>query len=508
MRRARVARRHRRTTSESSSAGFTLIELVVAIGIMPIVIGALAVGILSVFTLQSSVSKRLTDSGDAQVVSVNYSNDVQSAAYITTASSPVNVPGSPTNSPAPCGSGYQVLGLLLGNGNEISYTASQSSSGTTYNLFRNVCSGGSVTSSAVVSRDAPASMINPATPPVTITCTTPATSTTCNLVAPTNAPAYTLGWQPTLGVTGVTFKTTEPQSNYTYQLVAVPTGATSSSQLAQVSSSSTGCGFALPSTGTYAGTLCFVNFAPWNTQTGAKNISCNSVPSGFSTPIPMSAALANTPFTLDFCVSAKATTSGGQAITGPTSAGAACGVAARSGYDDITAVPLPTYSCPPGSEAFLGNNGFYTGVPGDPALYTVDQGSTATVDITNIVLLSSNGVATGWQLATGDAESTDATESITWTSDQKLSLIPNSTTSPVGNACMSTGTYAPPSYNPNTPGAGGGLSGVGTTTVECSASAGYDKTGTAMLAASTPSSLMVTMVGQGLQAMFMGVLLP
>lgn len=245
-----------------------------------------------------------------------------------------------------------------------------------------------------------------------------------------------------------------------------------------------------------------MNFAPWNTQTSAQNISCNAAGTGFSKPVPMSAAIANTPFTLDFCVSVKATTSGGQAITGQTSAGAACGVAARSGYDDITAVPLPTYTCPPGSEAFLGNNGFYTGVAGDPALYTVDQGSTATVAITNIQLLSSNGVATGWELATGDAESTDGSESITWTSDQNLSLIPNTSTSPVGNACMSTGAYAPPLYNTNY------LTGVGTKTVECSATASYDKTGAAMLAASTPSSLTVTMVGTGLQAMFMGVLLP
>ena len=216
----------------------------------------------------------------------------------------------------------------------------------------------------------------------------------------------------------------------------------------------------------------------------------------------MSAALANTPFTLDFCMSVSATTNGGQAITGQTSAGAACGVAARNGYDDITVVPLPTYTCPPGSEAFLGNNGFYTGVPGAPGLYTVEQGSTATIAFTNIQLLSSNGVATGWQLATGDAESTDAGESITWTSNQNLNLLPNSTTSPVGNACMSTGSYAPPQYNTNY------LTGVGTKTVECSSTASYDKTGAAMLVASTPSSLTVTQVGTGLQAIFMGVLLP
>ena len=104
-----------------------------------------------------------------------------------------------------------------------------------------------------------------------------------------------------------------------------------------------------------------------------------------------------------------------------------CGVAPRSGYNDLTAVPLPTYSCPPGSEAYLGNNGFYTGVPGDPALYEVDEGSTATVTINRIELLSSNGeTATNWELVTGDAESTDDGESITWTSNEDLSLLHNS----------------------------------------------------------------------------------
>ena len=72
--------------SDDSNDGFTLIELVIVIGVMPLVIGALAVGLLSVFSLQSSVSNRLTDSGDAQVVSVNFQNDVQSASIITTAS--------------------------------------------------------------------------------------------------------------------------------------------------------------------------------------------------------------------------------------------------------------------------------------------------------------------------------------------------------------------------------------------------------------------------------------
>jgi hypothetical protein len=305
----------------------------------------------------------------------------------------------------------------------------------------------------------------------------------------------------TLGISGVTFEVTAPESGFNYQVTAVPVATANSSQLAQVSTPSTGCGFAVATSGTYAPTLCFVDFTPWNTQTRAAGLTCAG------SALPMAANVASTPFTLEFCMSVTATTSGGSTIpSGPTSAPAACGVAPRNGYNDITAVPLPTYTCPgndgSGSEAFLGNNGFYTGVPGSPALYTVAQGSTAVVSITNIALLNSNGVAaTGWQLVTGDAESTDGSgESITWTSNQKLGLLPNSTNSPIGNACGSSGQYAPPNYNTLSGSAGGFVHSTGT--------AGVNHTGTAMLQAATPSSLTVTLVGSGLQAMFLGVILP
>jgi hypothetical protein len=466
---------------DRSSAGFTLIELVIVVGVMPLVIGAIAVGILSVFTLQSSVASRLTDSGDAQVVSVNFQNDVQSAALITTDSS--------AQSPLQCGSGFQVLGLQLGNKSQISYTTAAANSGGTYDLTRNVCSGGSQTptKSSVIARDLPSSVVS--TSPVTVTCTTANAPPAC-LPGPGNTEAYQNGWVSTVGVTGVSFQTTAPGSKFKYQVVAVPAAGSNTTNLATVASPSTGCGFATPGTGTYAATLCFVDFTPWSTQTGANNISCNAAQSGFSTPVPMAAGIASTPFTLSFCISAS-----------PNSGAMSQG--GRVGYDDIAAVPLPTYASPPTSEAFLGNNGFYTGVPGNAGLYTIDQGSTATVNITNIQVLNSNGVAaTSWELVTGDAESTDTSESITWTSDQNLSLLPNSPNSPIGNACDSTGQYAPPAYNPNA------LTGVGTKTVACSATVSRDHTGTTMLEATTPSSLTVTLNGTGLQAMFLGVLLP
>ncbi len=463
------------------------------------VMGAIAVGILSVFSLQSSVSNRLTDSGDAQQVTLHVQNDVQSAIQITTNSSPtIPAPCLPTGSTQ-----VQLMALQLGNGTEISYGANQSSTDKGYALWRNVCSSGSTTpsSSTVIAHDLPSSVVTKS--PVTITCS----SGVACAAGPGGTFAYQDGWVSTLGISGVTFVVKAPESAYKYQVTAVPVATANSSQLAQVSTPSTGCGFAVATSGTYGSTLCFVDFTPWNNQTPAAGITC---PTG---ALPMSANVSSTPFTLDLCMSVTATVGGSPIPPGPTSAPAACGVAARNGYDDITAVPLPTYTCPgangTGSEAFLGNNGFYTGVQGDPALYTVTQGSTAVVSITNIGLFSANGdAATGWQLVTGDAESTDqSTEYIIWQSNQNLSLLPNSANSPIGNACGSSGQYAPPSYN-NT---SGGLSGVGTTKVECTnpvGSNGVNHTGTAMLEATTPNSLTVTMQGSGLQAIFLGVILP
>lgn len=376
------------------------------------------------------------------------------------------------------------------------------STGSTYKITRDVCTNGTMTTSSVLARDLPASIVQPATPAVTVTCSQTNPPVTCTLVPPNNTPAYQNGWQSTLGVTSVAFTATAPATNFTYQFKGVPAAGSSSTNLAAPSRPSTGCGLATPGTGTYDARLCFVDFTPWNAspQVQATGVSCPAnLPSPASPWLAMSANVGNTPFTLSFCMSVSATDSGGGAITGTTSAGSSCGVAARTGSYDLTAVPLPTYSCPPSSEAFLGNNGFYTGVNGSPGLYTVDQGSVATVQFSNIQVVSANGqAASNWELVSGDAESTDSGESVTWSSNQVLNLLPNSSLSPVGNACNST----PPTYNTSS------LTGVGTTTVTCFNSPSEDHTGTAMLEAATPTSLTVTLNGGGLQATFLGVLLP
>ena len=92
------------------------------------------------------------------------------------------------------------------------------------------------------------------------------------------------------------------------------------------------------------------------------------------------------------------------------------------------------------SEAYLGNNGFYTGIPGNPALYQTGGGIT-TAYFTNIQVLDAAGQpATGWTLVTGDAESTDSGEWMVFQSSLNWSILPNSgsISNLWGNACYDT----------------------------------------------------------------------
>jgi hypothetical protein len=210
----------------------------------------------------------------------------------------------------------------------------------------------------------------------------------------------------------------------------------------------------------------------------------------------------------------------------------------------VSPFALPTYG-----QSFLGNSfsgtansvnylgdpvPFYIGIPGDPSLYQLSSG-TSSVILSNVEVVNSQSVAaTGWQLVSIDAESTDVNESITWTSDQPLSILANNlpwdtSDDPIGNAC---GNESTAQGNPSTPYNSGlensslvpvtpsGSSPIGSSTyqVECfgsgttQAGTGYTttsntKNGTAMLAATTPTSFKATMVGSGLEAVSFGLLI-
>jgi Tfp pilus assembly protein PilE len=71
----------------SGDGGFTLIELLLVIVIVPVVIGSIALAIITSLQQQSSISNRLTDSSASQLTSETYVRDIQSAALVTTSGS-------------------------------------------------------------------------------------------------------------------------------------------------------------------------------------------------------------------------------------------------------------------------------------------------------------------------------------------------------------------------------------------------------------------------------------
>lgn len=470
MRRARS----RQENAANTESGFTLIELLIVCVVTPLLVGALSLALMGAFQLQGSVSDRLTDTGDAQVVASAYQNDVQSAQYITTQST-----GTPQ-----CGGGTQLLGLEWGLNKStgifqtvVSYDiVDNGGTPDTNSLVREECdnlttNSGVLTANttSTLSYDMPASQSVP-----TVTCVPTTLQPTPIACTQTSiASELTSQWVATQNISSVKFDITEPKTNYEYTLLAVPAdSATVQSAGTPISSTTTtSCGFATPNTGTYASTLCFVDFSALN---NSQNMAVAT--SGVGCGLEMSAALPNS-YTLYFCI----------AISG----------------SPLSAVGFPTYS-----DAFLGNsiNGtpFYIGVPGDPALYQYQSGSLDTVTISNIIVNNPQGTpATGWAAVGSDAETTDPSESISFSSNVDLSLLNNTPTSPMGDACnLEDGIGNPEAGETD-------LTGVGTTTITCKSTwqANTPRTGTPMVWAQTPSTFTLSMQGSGLEGLSFGMLL-
>jgi prepilin-type N-terminal cleavage/methylation domain-containing protein len=519
-----VRRATRRRVEGHDDAGFTLIEIIVVVAILPLIVGGITVALLAVFGLQNQTTNRIGDSNDALTSASFFNKDVQSAQEIETLTTPACGTSSQT----------QVLGLEWAqdaNGNYdtvVSYVLTNGNGNGSGNspskyLVRQICTAGASTapnSTFVVSHDAgsPTLTFNPSTP----------------LFIGPNAT-----WKSTQGLYGVTLTTTEPGSTYTYSLSGVPSASTSTGQASQVTTTPNpaGCNLASPGSGTYANILCFADFTSFTDPS--------------STCQQMKLSIANSPDYLQFCVIETPTNSAApQQI--PTYYGASDG-----GYD---------------SEAFLGNNGFYTGVSGLPALsqraqtsatlntptwpngFAGSSNALTTITFSNIQVVNAVGEpATGWTLVTGDAESTDTNGWLEFqNSDVQWNILPNSSTSLWGNSCYdslntaaaipgntanngvlnwigptpptaaevgmsgSSGTNLPPStsYVSALP---AGLSPSDPATnsngVLCQANISLNKTGSLMVAAPEPSgstapqTVTVTMQGESYQAIFLGVLL-
>ena len=565
---------------ERTEGGFTLIELVIVTLVIPVIIGAITLALISIFSLQSGVTGRLSGSGDAQLTSTNFETDVQNASWLTTATSGSSLSPQQCAPASQVAGSTQVLGLQTGAA-VISYEVvpQVGTSPQKYSLIRYSCPTGTTTPTTrtVVSSDVPGTQkisvtcaatlqtalaggttaltVSPlpmaiatndtvqvsnvgGTPTSYVAASPGATSsaTTVNVTQATTAfatgsqvvdPSWTTGntncgaatgWISTSGVTGVTFGTQTSGSNpYTYKLVAVPRASAPLSPGSTVQAPNSSCVFA-SGQGYYTSNLCFVNFSLWNSYTGTSSAACSQGGLAVSAVIGTS-SLASTGDTLSFClIVTSVATATGAAVTGS--------LGNNAGYNGVAAVPFPTYP-----EAFLGNNGFYTvSNTVDPALYQQNSGTgkTTTVNVYNLQITNQAGApVTGWQLVTGDAETTDSGESMTWTSGTTsagaaapFSLLWNLPGISAIGSSGNTGSFGACS-NPTSPlglTPQSLLTGGTASTVTCASSTSvtgsdsngvsYTRNGTVMLEASTPTSLNVTMVGTGLEAMFMGVLLP
>ncbi|MDE2282353.1 MAG: prepilin-type N-terminal cleavage/methylation domain-containing protein [Actinomycetales bacterium] len=254
----------------SSDDGFTLIELIIVVVIMPLIIGAIGYGLVSVFSLQNSVTQRLSGSTDLQKVSAQFIRDVQSA-------NTVYLGPTPQECGVPDTGVVQLLGLAWGGGTTmVSYvripTTNNSSN---YMLERLYCTMSNFTtpvSGSVMSSDfyvSQGSLVqNPPEVCQTSLASCIATSGSYN--------AHKLA--------AITFTMYVPMSSVPYKLVATPRGGTS------------GLGtnaFSLQSPFTLLGTTCTAGGA---LSVGNKvTLSVQQQLSGSATPTNASLGLANCP---------------------------------------------------------------------------------------------------------------------------------------------------------------------------------------------------------------------
>jgi len=223
-------------TSDERENGFTLIELLLVVIIMPLIIGVIALALLSIFQTQSSVSGRLSSSGDAQIVAASYYHDLQSAALMTTDSAALAAMGIQETGTLALGLEWPATTTSSPTETVVTYStiqpASSTASASPYLLMRNVYSysaaGGSspiLLSSRVVSNNVPSALI-----PQIDGYSCSLSTGQCVASIPPNPPnpaiPWSNGWEPTLGVSSVNLvevtSSSVTKGSWSYSLGAVP----------------------------------------------------------------------------------------------------------------------------------------------------------------------------------------------------------------------------------------------------------------------------------------------
>ena len=163
------------------------------------------------------------------------------------------------------------------------------------------------------------------------------------------------GWTSTQGLYGVTLNVTKtPGSGYSYVLSGVPSASSSTGSASQVIQTQDlpGCNLANPGSGTVCqATLLRRLLGGWRPPaTQASYLTAFTHPSATCTQ--MTYSIADSPDLLQFCLSVTP-------VSGYTN-GQTVAPQAIPTYDDV--------SQGGNSEPYLGNNGFYQGIQGEPAI--------------------------------------------------------------------------------------------------------------------------------------------
>lgn len=200
-----------RTERADRDQGFTLIELIVVIAILPLVIGAISVALISVISQQSTAAHKVSDSADTTVLSAVFTKDVQSAQYVTTKTS--------VAAPSPCDTSSPVVSFQwpsTGGTVVVSYAVAQRSGSNNDSLFRHSCQGDTV-DSRVVAYNVQSSL----TAEVSGNSCTPYSCSAAKTAA-------AAGWTPAAGMKSISLTVAAPEktnsgtATYSYTLVGVP----------------------------------------------------------------------------------------------------------------------------------------------------------------------------------------------------------------------------------------------------------------------------------------------
>jgi hypothetical protein len=205
-------------------------ELLVVLGILPIVIGGVAVAMISSFSSAGAVTSRVNDSHDAQITSAYFTRDVQGASLISTSTTHSICPSATT--------GPQLLGLRwFSGGTPISITYALSTNTSSAQLMRSYCAGAAAPVTTVAVNNAFTGLASPtvsnACAAGVSSCATSATHTNVMVLVQClsggNACAnsgltstFPSAGSPNQGVSSVTIEVTESTSGYRYTLSASP----------------------------------------------------------------------------------------------------------------------------------------------------------------------------------------------------------------------------------------------------------------------------------------------